>query len=150
MDKMIQFASLEKKHYVPGYTSAPRLSWKPSSFVTDCFRGVLVCLSLHICSSSGTLRSLIFYTTRLWLIHIIFASGTKRGGGKTIHTHTLDRPGNTYVLTLLHPLQICVNYMHILYAYLHRIIFSVFTNYRTCMKLLRCLFQTMTDVHRTE
>lgn len=42
----------------------------------------------------------------------------KKGWGKNnTHTHTLDRPGNTYVLTLLHPLQICVNYMHILYIW---------------------------------
>lgn len=74
----------------------------------------------------------------------------KKGWGKNnTHTHT-RHSGNTYVLTLLHLLQICVNYMHILYAYLHRIIVSVFSNYRMCMTLLRCLFQTMTDVHRAE
>ncbi len=82
------------KRYVPADPSRAGSPWKPSSIVADCFRGVLFCLSLCICSSSGTLGSLIFYTTRLWLMHIIFFLHLEHKGVGTewctcIHT---DKP----------------------------------------------------------
>lgn len=65
------------------------LSWKHSSIVNAdglSWGFLSVSLSVFVCSSSGTLRSLIFYTTRLWLMCILFLfhSGKK----KKAHAHT--------------------------------------------------------------
>ena len=116
--------------------------------VSTGFSSVCLPVCLHIRSSSGPHRSLIFYTTRRWLIHIIFiylfiyfcccCIWHKKGEGTKwythTHTHTLDRLGtHNFIYT-------CT---HVFIASMHR---SVPGTQRVFF-LLFWLFHNMTDVH---